>query len=122
VTEAIIDEFFEAWNRRDWSAFRSHLTDDCVFYPSVGPEPRGRTVAGVDAVVELAASLFEEAFPTGRYVDVSAFVAAERGAAGWALEWTDENGATQRIYGCDLFELRGDRISVLDGYRKAREG
>jgi nuclear transport factor 2 (NTF2) superfamily protein len=117
MTPERLDAFFACWNRREYDELVAFLTPDCVFHASVGNEPLGRTVRGRDGIRKLAGGIWD-IHRDGRYVDIRSFVASDRGASEWAVEWPGEDGATQRIAGCDLFEFEGDLIKVINGFRK----
>ncbi len=116
MTEARLRAFSAAWARGDVDALMTFMTDDCVYSASVGPEP-GRTYRGRSEVRRG----FEEllAYDRGgvsRSGDV--IICGDRGAGQWSYEFTDPDGTRRTVFGCDLFEFRGDRIVVKNAFRK----
>lgn len=116
MTVERLREFGAAWGRGDVDALMSYMTDDCVYSASVGPEP-GKTYVGSDAVragfVELLAF---DADAENREGDM--WVHGDRGVAEWSCVFTNADGTTTEIRGCDLFRFEGDKIAVKDAYRK----
>lgn len=119
MTPERLNEFFACWNARDYERLAGFLTPDCVFHPSVGPEVVGRTVRGREAIKQLASSIWQ-LHPDGSYVDVRSFVAGPLAASEWQIEWPAADGSPQRIAGCDTFELDGELIARINGFRKVK--
>jgi nuclear transport factor 2 (NTF2) superfamily protein len=117
VNEERLAAFGEAWNARDADLVVGFMTEDCRYRASVGPELEGRTYEGRDEVRQGVQAFFDR-YPDGRFEDARVFVAGDRGASEWTFVWTDEQGETRRVRGCDLFEFEGDRIRTKDAFRK----
>ena len=117
MNEERLAAFGEAWNARDADLVVGFMTEDCRYRASVGPELEGRTYEGRDEVRQGVQAFFDR-YPDGRFEDARVFVAGDRGASEWTFVWTDEQGETRRVRGCDLFEFEGDRIRTKDAFRK----
>ncbi|KQQ20708.1 hypothetical protein ASF48_08895 [Rathayibacter sp. Leaf299] len=117
MTPEILAAFSDAWARHDLEALMSHITDDCVYSASVGPEP-GRTWTGREQVREGFALML--AFDTGqeRHEDAQPLIAGTRGAGTWSFTGTGPDGEVQVTRGCDIYEFRGGRIARKDAFRK----
>ena len=120
MEERTLKRFLEAFNRHDLDAIMSFFTDDCVFNMPRDPKPEGRTAAGKEAVRSLLATRFE-GIPDVHYGDDRHFVVGDRGVSEWLLTGTNRAGERVEVRGCDLFELRGDKISRKDSYWKIVE-
>lgn len=47
TTEKILKGFLDSWNAHDHNAAVSMMTEDCIFEPSVGPNPWGDHKTGL---------------------------------------------------------------------------
>ena len=119
MTEAKLREYMQAWASRDVTMVMSLMTEDCVFHASGGPDVMGRTHSGQDEV-RAAIETFFETFPKCEWDDVELLVAGDRGYSEWTLRATDASGQETEVRGCDLFEFRGNLVSVKNAFRKAR--
>ncbi|NRG42327.1 nuclear transport factor 2 family protein [Rathayibacter sp. VKM Ac-2804] len=117
MTPEVLAAFSDAWSRHDLEALMSHVTDDCVYGASVGPEP-GRTWSGKEQVREGFALML--AFDTGqeRHEEGEPLISGTRGAATWSFTGTGPDGAPQVTRGCDIYEFRGGKIARKDAFRK----
>ena len=117
MTTERLEAFGAAWARKDVDELMSFVTDDCIYYASIGPEP-GTTYVGREAVRRGFEELLKyDAHAKSRGGRV--FIAGNRGAAEWSYIFTDESGREIELRGCDLFEFVGDKISRKDAYRKS---
>ncbi|MWV47960.1 nuclear transport factor 2 family protein [Rathayibacter sp. VKM Ac-2803] len=117
MTPEVLAAFSDAWSRHDLEALMSHVTDDCVYSASVGPEP-GRTWTGKEQVREGFALML--AFDTGqeRHEDEGPLIAGSRGAGTWSFTGTGPDGTVLVTRGCDIYEFRGGKIARKDAFRK----
>jgi ketosteroid isomerase-like protein len=111
--------FCDAFNRHDLDALMAHMTEDCVFYASAGPEQQGRRYAGRDAVRGGFADVFTN-FPDGRWEEEQHWVSGDRGVSEWVFRGTRLDGTRVAVNGCDLFTFRDGKIAVKDSFRKQR--
>lgn len=113
-------QFIADFNAYDLDRVMQHFTDDATYHSHSGPGPLGTSVIGRDAIRASLERRFR-ATPGGRMVLTSPPVLTEEaGAADWYFEYPDADGQTRRIYGCDLFRFRGQRICSKSVYVKER--
>ena len=117
-TVELLTSFADAFNRHDLDAILAHMTDDCVFLLSVGPEPYGQRYVGQEAVRRGIADVFAT-FPDGQWEEAHHFVAGDRGVSEWVFRGTKVDGTRVEANGCDLFTFRDGKIAVKDSFRKA---
>ncbi|WP_314503735.1 nuclear transport factor 2 family protein [uncultured Microbacterium sp.] len=120
MTPEVLAEFSDAWARRDLEALMSHVTDDCVYSASVGPEP-GRTWSGKEQVREGFAIMLAHDAGQERHEDEGPIILGSRGAGTWSFTGPGPDGTPQVTRGCDIFEFRGGKIARKDAFRKVYE-
>ena len=64
VDVAFLESFCDAFNRHDLDVLMAHMTDDCIFDASAGPDQVGRRYQGQDGVRAGFAEVFAT-FPDG---------------------------------------------------------
>jgi ketosteroid isomerase-like protein len=119
VDVAFLERFAEAFNRHDLDAIMAHMTEDCVFYRSSGPEPYGTRYQGQAAV----RAAFEDVMRTiqgVRFEPIRHAVFGARGISEWTMTGTLADGSPVEQRGLDLFEFRDGKIAVKDSYLKRR--
>jgi ketosteroid isomerase-like protein len=114
-----LESFCEAFNRHDLDALMAHMTDDCVFLSSAGPEPEGRRYSGRDGVRGGFAEVFAT-FPDGQWEEGRHLVAGDRGLSEWVFRGTKVDGTRVVVNGIDVFTFRDGKIAVKDSFRKQR--
>lgn len=120
VTEAFLQSFADAFNAHDLDAIMSHMTDDCVFEASAGPEVNGEKFMGQVQVRKA----FEEVFityPDAQWNEPRHFVFGNRGFSEWTFTGTRKDGTKVEVTGCDLFTFKDGKIAVKNSYRKNRK-
>ena len=111
-----LQRFSAAWADGDLDALMSFMTEDCVYYASVGPGP-GSTYRGMDEVRRGFAVML--AYDRGRERrDGTAFITGDVGVAEWSFYAGGPGGSGRLIRGCDIFEFTGDKIRKKDAFRK----
>jgi ketosteroid isomerase-like protein len=120
MTPEVLAKFSDAWSRHDLEALMSHVTDDCVYSASVGPEP-GRTWSGKEQVREGFALMLAHDAGQERHEEEGPIIAGSRGAGTWSFTGTGPDGTTQVTRGCDIYEFRGGKIARKDAFRKVYE-
>jgi ketosteroid isomerase-like protein len=118
--ESTLEEFLAAFNRHDVDAIMGFFTDDCVFETPRGGEPWGRRLEGKDQVRTGIEARFA-GIPDIHYGKDRHWVCGNRAVSEWTITGTDTSGAPVEVQGCDLFELRGDKIVRKDSYWKIVE-
>ncbi len=119
VTVEFLQSFADAFNAHDINAVMSHMTDDCVFEASSGPDVVGKRSKG-QAQVRKA---FEEVFsmyPDARWENPKHFIAGDRGFSEWFFSGTKKDGTRVEVTGCDLFTFKDGKIAIKNSYRKNR--
>lgn len=119
VKEAFLQSFADAFNAHDIKAIMLHMTDDCVFEASSGPDAVGKRYTGQDQVRKA----FEEVFsmyPDARWENPRHFVLGDRGFSEWFFSGTKKDGSRVEVTGCDLFTFRNGKIAIKNSYRKNR--
>ena len=111
--------FCDAFNRHDLDALMAHMTEDCVFDASAGPEQQGRRYVGREAVRGGFAEVFET-FADGQWEEGRHWVSGDRGVSEWVFRGTRRDGTRVEVNGCDLFTFRDEKIAVKDSFRKQR--
>ena len=119
VSVELLVSFCDAFNRHDLDALMAHMTEDCVFDASAGPEQQGRRYVGREAVRGGFAEVFET-FPDGRWEEGRHWVSGDRGVSEWVFRGTRRDGTRVEVNGCDLFTFRDGKIAVKDSFRKQR--
>lgn len=119
MTTEILDDFASAWNEHDLDKLMSHMTQDCVFELSAGPERWGARFDGYDDV-RAGYRRVLDMFPDGRWEDARHFIAGARGVTEWTFRATGADGAKIEVDGCDVFHFEGDKIRVKNSFRKIR--
>ena len=119
MTVEILDDFADAWNEHDIDKLMSHMTQDCVFELSAGPERWGARFEGYDDV-RAGYRRVLDMFPDGQWEDASHFIAGDRGVTEWTFRATGAEGARIEVDGCDVFHFEGDKIRVKNSFRKIR--
>lgn len=111
-----LQQFSAAWTAGDLDALMSYMTDDCVYYASVGPEP-GSTYRGKNEVRHGFAAVL--AYDRGRERhDGTAFINGNVGVAEWSFHEMAPDGTGRLIRGCDIFEFADGKIRKKDAFRK----
>lgn len=119
VAEAFLQSFADAFNAHDLDAIMSHMTDDCVFEASAGPDIDGEKFTGQKQV----RGAFEEVFstyPDAQWHNPEHFVSGNRGFSEWTFTGTRTDGTRVEVTGCDLFTFENGKIAVKNSYRKNR--
>ena len=112
--------FSEAWTAGDVDRLMEFMSDDCVYYASVGPEP-GTTYRGLDEVRRGFTSMLDYDHGRERHGGTT-FVCGDVGVAEWSFSETSPDGGSRLIRGCDIFEFDGDKIRKKDAFRKVFDG
>jgi ketosteroid isomerase-like protein len=119
VTVDFLQSFADAFNAHDIKAIMSHMTDDCVFEASAGPDSNGEKFTGNKQV----AKAFEDVFATfhdAHWGNPIHFISGSRGFSEWTFTGTRSDGTKVEVTGCDLFTFRDGKILIKNSYRKNR--
>lgn len=119
MTEKILQDFADAWNRHDVDALMAFMTDDCVFEASAGSDISGTRYVGREVVRGGFAEVFAT-FPDAHWGNAHHFVVGDRGVSEWTFTGTRADGTRVEVHGCDLFTFRNGKIALKNSYRKNR--
>jgi ketosteroid isomerase-like protein len=119
VTEDFLQSFADAFNAHDAKAIMSHMTDDCVFEASAGPDVDGERFIGQEQVKKAFENVFAT-FPDAHWANPRHFVLADRGFSEWIFTGTNLSGTKVEVTGCDLFTFKNGKIAIKNSYRKNR--
>jgi ketosteroid isomerase-like protein len=119
ITEEFLQSFAEAFNRHDVKAIMSHMTDDCVFEASAGPDFNGEKFTGQKQVKKAFENVFGM-FPDAHWGNPRHFILGNRGFSEWIFTGIKLDGTKIEVTGCDLFTFKNGKIAVKNSYRKHR--
>lgn len=117
--DELMRAFLDAWNAHDAAAATSIMTEDCVFEPSIGPDPWGDRLTGRAAVREWAVKTFAS-IPDIRWTIIRSFVGDALAVFEFHVTGSPKLGQPIDVYACDILTFRGNRIFAKRAYRKAR--
>lgn len=118
-TADFLQSFADAFNAHDLKAIMWHMTDDCVFEASAGPDADGERFSGKEQVQKAFESVFST-FPDAHWGNARHFIAENRGFSEWVFTGTKADGTKVEVTGCDLFTFRDGKIAIKNSYRKNR--
>ena len=119
VTEDFLQSFADSFNGHDVKAIMAHMTDNCVFEASAGPDTDGQKYEGQEEVKRAFEDVFE-ASPDARWNNPRHFILGDRGFTEWTFTGTKKNGTRIEVTGCDLFTFKDGKIAIKNSYRKNR--
>ncbi|SRR5678816_519127 len=119
ITEDFLQSFVDAFNAHDIKAIMSHMTDDCMFEASAGPDADGEKFTGQDHVKKAFENVFAT-FPNAHWGSPQHFISGDRGFTEWVFTGTKTDGTKVEVTGCDLFTFRDGKIRIKNSYRKNR--
>ena len=119
VTVNFLQSFADAFNAHDIKAIMSHMTVDCVFEASAGPDVDGEKFIGQEQVKKAFENVFAT-FPDAHWGDDRHFIVGERGVSEWKFIGTKTDGTKVEVTGCDLFTFKDGKIAIKNSYRKNR--
>jgi len=119
VTKDFLQSFADAFNAHDVLAIMSHMTYDCVFEASAGPDFDGEKFSGQEEVKKAFEDVFAT-FPDAHWGNPQHFISGNRGFSEWTFTGTKLDGTKVEVTGCDLFTFKNGKIAVKNSYRKNR--
>ena len=119
ITEDFLQSFADAFNAHDIKAIMSHMTDDCVFEASAGPDADGQKFVGQEEVKKAFEDVFAT-FPDAHWASPKHVVSGDRGFTEWIFSGTKKDGTKVEVAGCDLFTFSNGKIAIKNSYRKNR--
>jgi len=112
MTKEILQKFIEAWANQNIDKIASFFTSDCIYKASVGPEP-GTTYSGKTSVMAGIENMMKHDSGGKAYVE-NIKVYEDFGVYEWTYVFPDQS----IILGCDLLEFKGDKIKMINAFRK----
>ena len=119
VTEQFLQSFADAFNAHDIKAVMSHMTADCVFEASAGPDANGEKFTGQEQVKKAFENVFAT-YPDAHWGNPRHVINGDRGFSEWTFTGTKSDGTKVEVTGCDLFTFKDGKIAVKNSYRKNR--
>ena len=119
AAEDLLRSFADAFNAHDTKAIMSHMTDDCIFEASAGPDVNGEKFTGQAQVKKAFENVFTM-FPDAHWGNSRHFVSGNRGFSEWIFTGTKADGTKVEVTGCDLFTFKKGKIAIKNSYRKNR--
>ena len=119
VTEEFLQSFADAFNAHNINAIMSHMTDDCLFEASAGPDSDGEKFAGQEQVRKAFEDVFAM-FPDAHWGNPRHFILGNRGFSEWIFTGTKLDGTRIEVTGVDLFTFKDGKILIKNSYRKNR--
>lgn len=119
VTVQFLQSFADAFNAHDVNAIMSHMTVDCVFEASAGPDAVGEKFTGQEQVKQAFLQVFAS-FPDAHWGNPTHFISGNRGFTEWVFTGTKTDGTKVEVTGCDLFTFKDGKIAIKNSYRKNR--
>jgi ketosteroid isomerase-like protein len=119
VTKDFLQSFADAFNAHDIRAIMSHMTEDCVFEASAGPDTDGQKFIGQEQVKKAFEDVFS-IFPDAHWGSPRHFISGDRGFSEWIFTGTKKDGTKVEATGCDLFTFKDGKIAIKNSYRKNR--
>ena len=119
IKEDFLQSFADAFNAHDVEAIMAHMTDDCVFEASAGPDVDGEKFTGREQVKKAFENVFAT-FADAHWGNPRHFIKDDRGFSEWIFTGTKADGTKVEVTGCDLFTFRDGKIAIKNSYRKNR--
>lgn len=119
MDRARLTSFFDAWNAHDVETIVSYFTPDGAYLASIGPDDGGTEFRGISEVRRGVAA-FLGGYEGVHYTDLTIGFEGDRAFASWTFSGTPHGRERITYRGVDLFEFKGDLISLKDAYRKER--
>jgi ketosteroid isomerase-like protein len=119
VTVDFLRSFADAFNAHDVAAIMSHMTDECIFEASAGPDFDGEKFTGQEQVKKAFENVFKT-FPDAHWGNSRHFILGDRGFSEWIFTGTKSDGTKVEVTGCDLFTFKDGKIAIKNSYRKNR--
>lgn len=117
ITIEFLQSFVDAFNAHDLQSIMSHMTDDCEFEASAGPDYNGEKFKGHKQVKKAFENVFEM-YPDAQWSNAKHLILENRGLSEWIFTGTKSNGTKIEVTGCDLFTFKDGKIAVKNSYRK----
>src|SRR3954454_17217106 len=87
VTEDFLQSFADAFNAHNINAIMMHMTEDCIFEASAGPDYYGEKFSGQAEVKKAFENVFA-AFPDAHWSNARHSIMGDRGFSEWIFTGT----------------------------------
>jgi ketosteroid isomerase-like protein len=115
-TQAVVNGFNDAFNRKDVDGIMAAMTEDCVF-ESTSPAPNGTRFQGQAAVRALWEDFFKSS-PGSSFETEDMFVAEDKCTIRWRYRRVESGGKKGEIRGVDIFTVRDGNVAEKMAYVK----
>lgn len=112
ITRRVVDDFGDAFNRRDVDAIMALMTDDCRF-ENTSPAPDGEPYVGQAAVRGFWQRFFADA-PNAHFDWEETIACGDRAVVRWMYHWSAEG----HIRGVDVMRVRDGKVAEKLSYVK----
>ena len=119
ITVSFLQSFVDAFNAHDVISIMNHMTEDCVFEASVGPDSVGKRYVGQQQVKQAFEEVFAT-FPDAHWGNSRHYSFGDKGLSEWIFTGTKTDGSRVEVTGCDIFTFSNGKISIKNSYRKNR--
>jgi taurine dehydrogenase small subunit len=119
MTEAELNDLFDAFNRHDIDAIVPYFHDDIVFATVSGPEAYGTRIVGKKAVMAQFEATWG-AMPDVQWLNGKHYFAQDRIVSESTFIATQADGRRHHADSVDLFTLRDGKIVRKQAFRKNR--
>src|SRR4051812_15097678 len=116
ATLAAIQQFNDAFNRRDVEGVMAVMAPDCVLEHS-SPPPDGQRHEGHAACRAALEDFFRHA-PPAIYENEEVLVCGDRGILRWRSRWIDASGQPGQVRGVDVVRVRDGKVVEAFAYVK----
>lgn len=119
ITRDFLQSFADAFNAHDLDAIMLHMTDDCIFEASAGPDFNGEKFSGQQQVKKAFEDVFAT-FPDAKWNNPKHVISGDRGFTEWVFTGTKTDGTKVEVSGCDIFTFKDGKIAIKNSFRKNR--
>ena len=119
ITVSFLQSFVDAFNAHDVISIMNHMTEDCVFDASAGPDSVGKRYVGQLQVKQAFEEVFAT-FPDAHWGNSRHYIFGDKGLSEWIFTGTKTDGSRVEVTGCDIFTFSNGKISIKNSYRKNR--
>ena len=114
----LIERFTQAWTKRDVAAVMALMTDDCEFYPSVGPEPGGSYFGREEVTRAYNSYIGGPADPAVTAGPTTVHIGDTFAVTQWSTRIERPGEEIVTVFGCDVFLFERGAIKSKATYRK----
>lgn len=121
VTNELLDEIQDAFNRHDVDAIVSFFADDCEWLMARGPDPwEGKRLIGKHAIGDVLRARYK-VIEDMRWEDMTHFISPDgtKACSEWTVKGTPNDGSPSIDFlGCDVWTFRDGEVVKKDTYWK----